>query len=140
VAADPDPRPARLRNGAWYRTGHQRCQGTTASSDQRIHRGCPCGLGSDDAEHRYSVGQVHIPPSKALDFGFIDPDEYRRAMAGAREATRRRMIDVIEMLDEHEHRLRAELTAAMGNTGLFAQMASRRGIEFRAVNLAYSRV
>jgi hypothetical protein len=94
--------------------------------------------GSDDAEHRDSVGPVRIPSSKALDFGFIDLDEYRRAMAGAREATRRRMIDVIKMLNEHEHRLRAELTAAMGNAGLFAQMASRRGIEFSAVKATWT--
>lgn len=91
--------------------------------------------GSDDAEHREFAGQLDIPASKAFDFGFIDADQRRRAMTEAREATLQRMRDIIDR--EHEHSFRAELTAAMGNTRLFAQVASRRRIGFRSVKATW---
>lgn len=83
------------------------------------------------------MGQLHIPASKAFDFGFIDADERRRAMTEAREATQRGMIEIINTLSEHERGLRAELRAAMGNTRLFAQVASRHRIEFRVVKATW---
>ena len=58
--------------------------------------------------------QLHLPADKAFDFGFIDADERRHAMAQARAATLEAMTDIISGLPEHERHHRDALEQAMG--------------------------
>ena len=84
--------------------------------------------------------QLNLPADKAFDFGFIDADERREAMARARAATIQAKADIISRIsrlpgDQGHHR--AELEQAMGNDRVFGLTAGRLGIKFAVARAAW---
>ena len=84
----------------------------------------------EDEDPDFPVG-LYLPADKAFSFGFIDADERRQIMAGARAATVQAMTGIISRLPEHERHGRAELERARGDDRLFGRIAGRLGIKFR---------
>lgn len=74
--------------------------------------------------------ELNLPADKAFEFGFINADERRDAMAQARAATIRAMTDIIIGLPDHQNHRGAELAQAMGNARLFGLLAGQLGIKF----------
>ncbi len=74
--------------------------------------------------------QLNLPADKAFDFGFIDADERRHAMARARAATLKAMTDITSGLPDDQGHHGAELEQMMGNARLFGLLAGRLGIKF----------
>jgi hypothetical protein len=74
--------------------------------------------------------QLNLPADKAFDFGFIDADERRHAMARARAATLQAMTGIISGLPDDQGHHSAELEQAVGNARLFGRLAGRLGIKF----------
>jgi len=74
--------------------------------------------------------RLHLPADNAFDFGYIDADERRHAMAEARAATVQAMTDIISGLPDDIGHHSVELEQAVGNVRLFGRLAGRLGIKF----------
>jgi hypothetical protein len=82
--------------------------------------------------------RLEIPADKAYEFGLIEAEERRRAMAQARAATLRLMTDTINGLPAHKQHRRAELQDVRGNTRLFRRAAERLEIRFSPVRATWT--